>query len=232
MIPRILHYCWFGGAGYSPLVRDCIETWADHLEDYRYIKWDESNSPLEAKYVSQAIRDKKWAFASDYVRLHALFEFGGVYLDTDMELISGFDSLLEKDELFIGYESSEHVGLGVIGANKGNLVVRELIECLEKRAHLGMPYLSIPKIFKEVFGDYPQPGGETRGVRFLKKEVFYPYNPYEDERKKLMMRDITEETVAIHHWEGSWVDDKFSEKAIRKLKDLLSGVRFQNKAVW
>lgn len=98
MIPKIIHYCWFGGNGIPPVFLDYINSWHKHLTGYKFILWDESNFEIFSapRYVQQAYQCRKFAFVADYVRLWALYKYGGIYLDTDVLLHKGFDDFLDN----------------------------------------------------------------------------------------------------------------------------------------
>lgn len=104
-IPKIIHYCWFGGGPISPESRKCIESWKKYCPDYKIIEWNEQNFEIsQNRYAQQAYEAKKYAFVSDYVRLAVLYRYGGIYLDTDVELVRPLDELLEHK----GFISMEH----------------------------------------------------------------------------------------------------------------------------
>ena len=95
-IPKIIHYCWFGGGPINPESRKCIESWKKYCPDYKIIEWNEQNFEIsQNRYAQQAYEAKKYAFVSDYVRLAVLYRYGGIYLDTDVELVRPLDELLE-----------------------------------------------------------------------------------------------------------------------------------------
>ena len=105
-IPKIIHYCWFGGGPISPENRKCMESWKKYCPDYKIIEWNEQNFDISKnRYAQQAYEAKRYAFVSDYVRLAVLYEYGGIYLDTDVELVRPLDELLEHKG-FIGMEHS------------------------------------------------------------------------------------------------------------------------------
>ena len=133
MIPKIIHYCWFGENPMSPLIQECIKSWHRYLPDWEFILWNEDNSPLEHDFVKKALKDKKYAFVADYVRCHALYEYGGVYLDTDMELIKDISTLLNND-FFAAYEDSDQdkVSCGVIGCIKGHQILKLVLDFAEE----------------------------------------------------------------------------------------------------
>ena len=98
-IPKIIHYCWFGGGAISPENRKCMESWKKYCPDYKIIEWNDQNFDISTnRYAQQAYEAKKYAFVSDYVRLAVLYEYGGIYLDTDVELVRPLDELLERKE--------------------------------------------------------------------------------------------------------------------------------------
>ena len=105
-IPKIIHYCWFGGGPISPESRKCMESWKKYCPDYKIMAWTEQNFDISAnRYAQQAYAAKKYAFVSDYARLVVLYRYGGIYLDTDVELVRPLDELLEHKG-FIGMEHS------------------------------------------------------------------------------------------------------------------------------
>ena len=101
-IPKVIHYCWFGGNPLPELVQNCINSWKKYCPDYEIIQWDESNFDISSnQYVAEAYAARKWAFVSDYVRLYALYHNGGIYLDTDVEVLKPLDCFL-NEEAFTG----------------------------------------------------------------------------------------------------------------------------------
>ncbi len=220
MIPKINHFCWFGQADYSPLIKDCMASWTEQASDYKIMKWDETNSPMDNPVVQRAIKLKKWAFAADYVRLFALYQHGGVYLDTDMELIRDITPLL-SDGCFLGFESADHVGVGILGVTPKMDMIKRAMEIMEQRIEEKKPFIAIPHIFKEALGELPMQGEVINGIRFYSQEVFYPYNPYVSDRKQLMAADIKDTTFAIHHWDGSWVEKSIFKKGLLRLRDIV-----------
>ena len=118
MIPKIIHYCWFGGKELPELAKKCIASWKKYCPDYEIIRWDESNFDLEScQYVKQAYQSKKYAFVTDYVRLYAMYTQGGVYMDTDVELTKNLDKFLDHQG-FSGFESEAQIPTGIMAAEK------------------------------------------------------------------------------------------------------------------
>ena len=123
MIPKVIHYCWFGGNPIPEKDRRYIEGWKEKCPDYEIIEWNERNYDVSKnKYMAQAYEEKKWGFVSDYARLDLVYQYGGIYFDTDVELLKPLDNLLEL-EMFCGFESTKYVNFGIgFGAEKENPV--------------------------------------------------------------------------------------------------------------
>ncbi|MCI8998379.1 MAG: hypothetical protein HFJ95_05215 [Muribaculaceae bacterium] len=112
MIPNIIHYCWFSGEEMPVVVKDCISSWHRYMPDYEYRLWDmKAIEEIDSQFLREAIEARKWAFAADYVRLWAVEKYGGIYLDTDMELYSSLEPF-RSDRMFIGMEQSPNMLAG------------------------------------------------------------------------------------------------------------------------
>ncbi|MCT3064854.1 glycosyltransferase family 32 protein [Lactiplantibacillus pentosus] len=126
-IPKVINYCWFGNQKKDNLLRECFNSWKVNCKGYRIIEWNESNCNLNAnKFIKDAVAQKKWAFISDYYRLVALSKEGGIYLDTDVEVLKSLDDLLSK-HLFLGFSYESLIGTAVIGSEKNNSIIKKLI---------------------------------------------------------------------------------------------------------
>lgn len=152
-IPKIIHYVWLGGAGMPPEVRGCIDSWRAAMPDYELRLWDEAAlGEIDSDFVREALAERKWAFASDVIRLHALYHHGGVYLDTDVRTFKGFDPLLSFKG-FTGRESSMHI-IGrdtvnflttcCIGAEKGNPFIGRCLRYYDGRHFIQSADRSLP----------------------------------------------------------------------------------------
>jgi len=127
MIPKVIHYCWFGGKQKPPEILRCIESWNVFLPDYQIQEWNEKNFNLDqALFTSQAAQTKKWAFVSDYVRVWALNQFGGIYFDADVLVHKNFDGFLVH-RAFTGFESIGYPFTAVWGSEKDHLLTRQLL---------------------------------------------------------------------------------------------------------
>lgn len=129
-IPKIIHYCWFGKNKKSEVIEKCIQSWKKYLPEYEIREWnDEDVQNIECNYVQEAFSMKKYAFVSDYFRLYALYNYGGIYFDTDNQIFKSFDDFLDLD-FFTGYENWKNKispFTAVVGAKKHNIIVKELL---------------------------------------------------------------------------------------------------------
>lgn len=210
MIPKIIHYCWFGGNQKPESVVKCIDSWKKFCPDYELKEWNEKNFDIKSiKYVREAHESKKWAFVSDYVRLYALYNYGGIYMDTDMELVKKIDIFL-TNKCFSGYESNESIPTAIIGSEKNNTWIKYLLSYYENRSFINndgsfdlttntvtITNMTIKKYNIVLDGKYINVKDE---FVLYPKEYFCPKNPGE---KNLI---ITPNTYAIHHFEASWIE--------------------------
>lgn len=213
MIPKKIHYIWFGGSPLPPLAERCIASWRKHMPDYEIIRWDETNFDTGCcDYVREAVSVKKWAFASDYARFKILYEYGGVYLDTDVELLKSLDEIVERGP-FMGFEQdfdsaksgTVAPGLG-LAANPGLGIFKTILDSYETDHFIkaGGVYdqttvvVRTTDILKDV-GLEEKPGIQNvAGLTIYPSEYFCPKDFLTHEI------NITEKTYAIHHFDGSW----------------------------
>lgn len=135
-IPKVIHYVWFGRGKKSPLIKHCIKSWHKIMPDYEIIEWNEDNFDINMNtYCRQAYDKKKFAFVSDYARLWVIYHHGGIYLDTDVEVFKSLDCFL-KHSSFAGFESEKVLGTGLIGAAKGDAMIRYMLEYYDGREFL------------------------------------------------------------------------------------------------
>jgi mannosyltransferase OCH1-like enzyme len=214
LIPKKIHYCWFGPKPLPDLVKNCINSWKKNLPDYEIILWNESNSPMNVTFVQQAYNDKKYAFVSDYVRFWVLYNEGGIYLDTDMYVLKSLNDTLNTN-CFLGWENKEEtiINSAIIGAIKHH----EFIHIIKKHyEHLefdneNIPSLVVPRIISKLYTDY----NKKTEISIYSYDTFYPL-PYENkEDAKNFLRYRTKNTIAIHLWNISW------GKKSAKIRDLI-----------
>jgi mannosyltransferase OCH1-like enzyme len=230
MIPKVIHYCWFGGKKKSKLVRDCISSWKKHLPDYQIIEWNETNSDLTHPFVKEAYACEKWAFVADYIRFKVIFNYGGVYLDTDMIVLKSLDNLLSTN-CFLGAENSEYLNAAIIGATPNNDVVKFCLNFYDEIEfdNNDLVNLAIPKILTKAVhahGTATKSCGEEAvndSLTIYPNTFFYPF-PYEYRWDVLNFRNyIKDESYTVHLWIGSWLElNEFQEF---KKRNYLSGTK-------
>ncbi len=235
MIPKILHYCWFGGRPLSPETEKYIATWRDKCPDYEIKRWDESSFDMDrCAYAKEAYEAKKWAFLADYVRLWALGEYGGIYLDTDVELIKPLDPFL-GESAFCGFEREEQLCTAVMGSEPGGRWVSALLEDYQRR-HFLMPDGSFDETTNvtTVSGRTERTFGFKLDGTAQKKEgvlTLYPRDVFSPMTFYTGKLEVTANTVAIHHFEGSWHDEvQRRERAVRYKCVKLFGEKLGEKA--
>ena len=230
MIPKTIHYCWFGGNPIPDLAKKCIKSWEKYCPDYQIIEWNESNYDISDTplYVQQAYDAKKWAFVSDYVRLAVVYENGGIYLDTDVELIKRPTELL-KYSAFFGFEDDVHVNTGLgFGAEKHAPILADMMEDY-RNLSFTLPDGS--------FDQTPCPIRNTKAleriglvcdnsrqllpgeIAVFPKDYFCPLDYYTGVLKK------TKNTVSIHRFAASWYSEKEREAYIRKTAERQKEIR-------
>lgn len=213
-IPMIIHYCWFGPKELDPLSKSCLESWKRHLSHYDFQLWNESNVDISrSRYMKRAYEKKKWAFVADYARLDALYNHGGIYLDTDMEIIRPIDPL-HGYEAFAGEEADGQISAGIIGAKKGHEFIKLCLDFMDDyRGYEVDNWLTLPKIMQSHLGKFKD------RLKILPAEYFYPYNPWAQQSgvKQLMYCNITPSTYAIHHWAGSWIEPTSCHRHTRSI---------------
>lgn len=211
MIPKKIHFCWFGGNSMSALYLECMATWHKEMPDFEIIEWNEENIDKSNAFVQHSLKNKNWAFLSDYIRMKALHDFGGIYLDVDMEAVKTLEPLL-KYECFLGYEDEGRLNTAVIGGVPGHQFFKNAIELIEDRQQKNKPFLIAPEVANACAEK------DLTGVELMPWHCFYPYNPYAKahDRKQLMYSYIQEDTYLIHHWGKGWKMG-VGEKIMRKL---------------
>ncbi len=219
-IPKIIHYVWFGKGEKSKLTHSCIESWKKHLPDYEIIEWNEDNFDVNMmQYTKEAYDKKKYAYVSDVVRLYVLYQYGGIYLDTDVEVIKTFNSLLSYKS-FMGFESNQQLSTAIIGTQKNVFWLKELLELYEKDHFVdenGAPKLitnveRITNFFSNNYGlQLDGTEQDVNELHILPQCVLSPINMLDGTLV------IDEKTLSIHRFEGSWVPlrSKINKKIYR-----------------
>lgn len=206
MIPKIIHYCWFGGNKIPNSVKSCIKSWRKYCPDYEIRVWNESNFDVSSHpFVKKAYEHEAWAFVTDYVRLHAVYENGGIYLDTDVELIKSLDDLLQN-KCYFGLQQGKNMcatGLG-FGAEKGSSIVKKMMDAYANvefnpndKLSVSCPVLNTKVLLENGY----EP---TTGIFSNDEFTIYPacyFDPYSTQEKRNLLCD---HTYSIHHYNASW----------------------------
>lgn len=222
-IPKVIHYCWFGKKEIPEQFVQYMETWKEKCPDYQIIKWDESNYDLNSSnYVRQAYNHQKWAFVSDFARLDIIYQYGGIYLDTDVELIQNLDPL-RYDDFFCGFEQNNYVNFGLgFGAVKGHPVLKNLLSKYKSmnfelpNGELNLTACAIYQSEEMVDQGFKIKNEYQfrNGMSLYPSEVFAPYD-------LLGLNDfVTQNTFSIHHYSSTWWDKK-AEMSMEYLKTKL-----------
>lgn len=204
MIPKKIHYCWFGHGEKPALAQKCIESWKKYCPDYEIIEWNEDNFDMDYnEYVRYCYENKKWAFLSDFVRLVVIYEQGGIYFDTDVEVIRSFDELI-KESAFFGFENNEHVATGLgFGAISGHPTVLQMIKEYDFFSPAEPEVKSCPGLNTQALVKMGLiPNGQLQKVAgsiILPKDYL---NPYDDPTGRLQK---TKNTYSIHWYAKSWI---------------------------
>lgn len=210
VIPKVIHYCWFGGAPLPKRFQDNIDSWKRYCPDYEIIQWNEDNYDVtKNRYMWQAYESRKWGFVPDYARLDIVESQGGIYLDTDVRMVRSFDPLLQFG-MFCGFESMTRINLGQgFGAVKGHPIVKDL-----RKGYDNLEFINSAGGMNTV----PSPVYQTRELERLgviidgtpqqfgdfivfPQEYFSPANEFGYGRQ-------TENTFSVHQYDGSWYDEK------------------------
>ena len=231
-IPKKIHYCWFGGNPLNDLGKKCLESWKKFFPDYEIIEWNESNFDVNCcQYVKEAYAAKKWAFVSDYARFKILYEQGGVYFDTDVEVIKSFDEILAKGN-FMGCENKVDEndpasrlavapGLG-LAVEPGLKLIKDLLDDYEKSSFLkpdGTNDLTTivdrTTLFLREYGLR-----DVNEIQTVADVTIYPVDYFCPINMATGKLTITENTCSIHRYAASWVDDysKFRGKVYKIIR--------------
>lgn len=220
MIARKLHYCWFGGRPLPLQARLCLASWAYHLPDYEIVRWDEQRfNPASHPFTTDAYAAGRFAFVSDYVRMFALSEQGGIYLDVDVEVLGSLDDCLDAD-LFIGLEDRQRFATSVIGAVAGHWLPQRMLAYYDQNrfsVERASELVNVNEVSRLLIGygftgmgEHEQQGGER----------IYPIGSFGTANRKLACAD---RVFARHLFAGTWRSTRrktMLSRAWRLLKNL------------
>lgn len=219
-IPKIIHYCWFGPKPIPPLELKCMESWNFFFSDYKFMFWNEESFDVsESSFVKQAYESKHYAFVSDYVRTKVLYEYGGIYLDTDVEILQNFDMVLKKEVCFLGFETRAKVGTAVMGFTPQHNVLKKFLKFYSDNNFINkngdVNTIANVTILTDILSKSGLITGGTKqtinDITIFSREYFYP--------KKISDREfrISSKTVAVHKCSNSWMTDKERRRGNNKI---------------
>ena len=237
MIPKIIHYCWFGGLDKPEKVQKYIDGWKNILPGYQIIEWNEKNFSIDyCRYTEEAYQRRKYAFVSDVARLYALKTYGGVYLDTDVEILKDFTSELDASEIF-SFESDTLLMTGFMAAQKDSQVINELLEAYLKMSFInkdGSNDLTANTVYvTECLKKYGLIiNGKAQNIGDIHVFNYKTFGAFDADNSSF---EITKNTYLVHHCMATWGTSSFKlQLAIKKfLASLLGGkpYRFLRKIV-
>lgn len=218
MIPKIIHYCWYGRGEYSNAIVKCIESWKKFCPDYTFMLWNEDNSPMDIPWIKDAYSMRRFAFVADYMRFWALYQYGGIYLDTDMLLIKPIDVFL-KDVMFLGREDAIHASMGIIGMSANTQFCKTIIDYYDS---MRFDINNIPIITELLTPLLEQYGFRNENITqtlsndltIYESSYFYPVH-YRDEFNVIDLLTppyggfvtSSKPTYGIHLWNKSWANE-------------------------
>lgn len=225
-IPKVIHFCWFGGAEYPDLIKKCMASWEKYLPEYEVVKWSEENFDVNCNdYVREAYENKKWAFITDYVRLYALYNYGGVYLDSDVEILKPIDEFLDC-EAFSGFESKDSVPTAIMGSVKGQRFMGELLHDYDDRkliledGTVDMTSNTVV-ITQSCLKHGLKQNGKKQTVEGF---TLYPPVYFCPNTIGRIVDKPSKKSYAIHHSAGSWSDEANLNRTIPwKIKRYIGG---------
>jgi len=220
MIPKIIHYCWISGDEYPAKIKTCVASWKKNLPDYEMRKWDASNFDMNVTaWTKEAYESHKYAFVADYIRFYALYNYGGIYLDCDVEVLKSFDDFLQYDT-FWGYEYTGMPEAAVIGAAKNQAWLQKCLlwyhthpffDNKGKQSRVLAPYIlkyGYEKTMDKKLIDLGEPVVQDNTI-ILPYDYFSPKNYYSGKI------EITNNSYTVHHFESTWLKRSWKLK-VRK----------------
>ncbi len=222
MIPKKIHYCWFGGKPLSKEVLFCINSWKKYMPEFEIIEWNESNFNVnQYQFAKEALDSKKYAFVSDVCRLHVLYENGGIYLDTDVEVLKPFNELLNT-VAFVGFETEEFICTAIMASEKKGEWIADLLKYYNNKSFYNadgtFDTTPNPKIVSSIMSQKELK--LTNNYQEIKNYVtVYPTYYFSPKNYFTGKTKITKDSFSIHHFNSTWMTGK--QKTLNKIKVFL-----------
>ncbi len=204
-IPKVIHYVWVGDKPLTPLAKECIASWKRYLPDYKFKLWNESNSPMTHHYVQKMYADKKWAFVADYIRFWVLEREGGIYLDTDTEVLKSLNNVLAHN-VFFGQTKDGITAAGVIGSIPHHQVIKDILAVYDND-HTYTLNRTSPRTITDILTS-----NNYQDVTVYDYHYFNPCDDGEDCASEKLLLAYTN-----NHWAESWVPFARMRKLARRL---------------
>lgn len=214
MIPKIIHYCWFGHGPMPELALKCIASWKKWCPDYQIMEWNEDNFDINSnRYVWEAYEAKKYAFVTDYVRLYAMYTVGGIYMDTDVMVLKSLDEYLGH-EAFSGFETKTKISTGIMASVKGQRVVGELLKHYDDIPFINKDgTLNLTTNVETITNMMLQKGFVPNGqFQIIDNFAIYPQNVFCPDHKKLNDTVYMANAATVHYFAGSWKSESMRKR--------------------
>lgn len=232
MIPKIIHYCWLSTDPYPEKIKHCIDSWLKYLPDYELMLWDANRFPIgSCSWVKEAFDEKKYAFAADYIRLYAVYKYGGIYLDCDVEVLKKFDDLLRLP-YFIGRESvSDRVEIAAFGAEKGCSWIKWCLDYYEGRHFIKadgnldmkvMPDIVVDVLSSHYGFNYIKSISEFHndtGIFNVFPNDWFCANVHLNPNDTKPTYIVSPSTYCVHHFANSWIK---ADNCVHRLHRILN----------
>lgn len=225
MIPKKIHYCWFGRGEKPANVQKCLASWKRFCPDYQIVEWNEDNFDIDAfRYTKEAYDAKKYAFVSDVARVYALYNYGGIYMDTDVEVLKAFDEILNSG-IVLGFEEGDYIATSFMAAEPSQNLFKEFLNSYRNSCFVSsdgtlQTYTNVQKITKMLEEKGLQRNNQlqilTDGITVYPKEYFSPYDYIN------CLYETTSKSICVHHFYVSWMP--WTSRAKKLIKKVLVGV--------
>ena len=217
MIPKIIHYCWLSNDPFPEEIQNCMASWKEKLQDYELVLWNFDRFDINSSlWVKEAFSAKKYAFAADYIRLYAVYNYGGIYLDSDIEIKKPFDDLLNAEYMF-AYESNESkaVEMACFGAVKGSPFIGKILEYYKDRnfvkADGTYDIIPITRIARDILAEFI----------LSNNLVIFPDDYFTVKCHKTGLITPSQNTYAVHHFAMSWYSD-LRKKFVKRRRKIIA----------
>lgn len=218
-LPHTINYCWFGGNQKPVIIEKCIESWKKYMPEWEIVEWNEDNYNVMAKpYTRDAYKAKKWAFVSDYARFDIIYRYGGIYLDTDVELLKPIPNEVLLLNSFTGFESAGKVNPGLIYADlPGGEVTRLILQCYENIVFdlKNLNSITVNEITSSVLKPYGLQ--ENNQLQIIHGMTIFPSSVFCGFDQDVKEIDIREDTISVHHYAGTWARNTLK----RRLRNII-----------